>query len=127
MTKDEALKLALNTFERMNHEDSIFAGEFDKEIIAIKAALAQPAQEPVAFSAEIVADVNGTLSTQWAMTPSEQLHLLASAYANKRIAMHKKVMKQQKQTPLDERLHNGTWIAHYEGYIAGYEAKEKSI
>jgi len=27
---------------------------------------AQPAQEPVAFSAEIVADVNGTLSTQWA-------------------------------------------------------------
>lgn len=29
-------------------------------------ALAQPAQEPVAFSAEIVADVNGTLSTQWA-------------------------------------------------------------
>ena len=45
MTK-EALKLALDTFERMNHEDSIFAGEFDKEIIAIKAALAQPAQEP---------------------------------------------------------------------------------
>ena len=31
-----------------------------------KAAFAQPAQEPVAFSAEIVADVNGTLSTQWA-------------------------------------------------------------
>jgi len=45
MTK-EALKLALDTFERMNHEDSIFAGEFDKEIIAIKESLAQPAQEP---------------------------------------------------------------------------------
>jgi hypothetical protein len=42
MTKDEALKLALDTFERMNHKDSIFAGEFGKEIIAIKAALAQP-------------------------------------------------------------------------------------
>jgi hypothetical protein len=48
MTK-EALKLALDTFERMNHEDSIFVGEFDKEIIAIKEALAQPAQEPVAW------------------------------------------------------------------------------
>ena len=57
------------------------------------------------------------------MTPSEQLHLLASAYANKRIAMHKEAIKQQKQTPLEERVHNGTWIAHYEGYVAGYEAQ----
>jgi hypothetical protein len=57
------------------------------------------------------------------MTPSEQLHLDASAYANKRIAMHKEAIKQQKQTPLDERVHNGTWIAHYEGYVAGCEAK----
>jgi hypothetical protein len=43
----KTLKLALDTFERMNHEDSIFAGEFDKEIIAINEALAQPEQEPV--------------------------------------------------------------------------------
>jgi len=43
MTKDKALKLALDTFERMNHEDSIFAGEFDKEIIAIKEALVEAA------------------------------------------------------------------------------------
>jgi len=57
------------------------------------------------------------------MTPSEQLHLDASAYANKRIAMHKEAIKQQKQTPLEERVHNGTWIAHYEGYVAGYEAQ----
>jgi hypothetical protein len=57
------------------------------------------------------------------MTPSEQLHLDASAYANKRIAMHKEAIKQQKQTPLDERVHNGTWLAHYEGYVAGYEAQ----
>jgi len=57
------------------------------------------------------------------MTPSEQLHLLASAYANKRIAMHKEAIKQQKQTPLDDKVHNGTWIAHYEGYVAGYEAQ----
>lgn len=42
MTKDEALKLALEHFETWTHEDSIFAGEFDKEITAIKEALAQP-------------------------------------------------------------------------------------
>jgi hypothetical protein len=42
--KDEALKLALETFEGLNHEDSIFAGEFKKEITAIKQALA--AQQP---------------------------------------------------------------------------------
>jgi hypothetical protein len=55
-----------------------------------------------------------------------QLHLDASAYANKRIAMHKEAIKKQKQTPLDDKVHNGTWIAHYEGYVAGYEAKEKN-
>jgi hypothetical protein len=42
MTKDEALKQALERFESMNHEDSMFAGEFDEEIAAIKEALAQP-------------------------------------------------------------------------------------
>ena len=44
MTKDEALKLALEMFESMSHEDSIFYGEFDDEIAAIKEALAQPEQ-----------------------------------------------------------------------------------
>ena len=57
MTKDEALKLALEKFEFMNHVDSIFEGEFDFQINAIKEALmsvpdgAQPSvsveQEPV--------------------------------------------------------------------------------
>jgi hypothetical protein len=37
--KDAALRLALETFESMSHKDSIFAGEFDNEITAIKAAL----------------------------------------------------------------------------------------
>jgi len=60
------------------------------------------------------------------MTPSEQLHLDASTYANKRIAMHKESIKQQKQTPLDEQVHGGNWVAHYEGYVTGYEAKEKN-
>ena len=57
------------------------------------------------------------------MTPAEQLHLDAAAYANKRMAMHKEAIKQQKQTPLDEQVHGGNWVAHYEGYVAGYEAK----
>ena len=45
MTKDEALKLALEKFEFMNHVDSIFEGEFDFQINAIKEALAQPEQD----------------------------------------------------------------------------------
>jgi hypothetical protein len=44
MTK-EALKLALEKFEFMNHVDSIFEGEFDFQINAIKEALAQPEQD----------------------------------------------------------------------------------
>ena len=53
MTKDEALKMALEHFETWNHEDSIFDGEFDKEITAIKEALAQPEQEPVAYASSV--------------------------------------------------------------------------
>ena len=45
-TKDKALDLALEALERMNHADSIFAGEFDKEITAIKQARSAP-EEPV--------------------------------------------------------------------------------
>ena len=44
MTKDEVLKMALEKFEFMNHVDSIFEGEFDFQINAIKEALAQPEQ-----------------------------------------------------------------------------------
>ena len=46
MTKDEALKLALEALEFMSHVDSIFANEFDFQINAIKEALAQPEQTP---------------------------------------------------------------------------------
>ena len=49
MTKDEVLKLALEALEFMSHVDSIFANEFDFQINAIKEALAQPEQEPVAW------------------------------------------------------------------------------
>jgi hypothetical protein len=48
--RDEALKLALETFEGLDHKDSIFAGEFEKEITAIKQALAAPVQvSPLEF------------------------------------------------------------------------------
>ena len=46
MTKDETLKMLLVHFELWNHGDSIFYGEFDYQINAIKEALAQPEQEP---------------------------------------------------------------------------------
>ena len=54
MTKErKALKLALEKFEFMNHVDSIFEGEFNFQINAIKEALAQPEQEPVAWMYEV--------------------------------------------------------------------------
>ena len=31
--KDEALKLALEKFQSMNHKDSVFHGEFEHEIL----------------------------------------------------------------------------------------------
>ena len=44
MTKDEALKLALEAFKEINYDQA-----YATEIAAIKQALAQPEQEPVAF------------------------------------------------------------------------------
>lgn len=54
ITKDKALKQVLETLEEMNHEDSIFRGEFDDDIAAIKEALTQPEQEPVAHTLNCV-------------------------------------------------------------------------
>ena len=69
----EALKLALETFESMNHDDSIFKGEFDGEIAVIKKALAQPAQEPVAYTLNCVCgavwDIKADGSEEMAHTP----------------------------------------------------------
>ena len=43
--RKEAMKRVLETLERMNHADSIFAGEFDGEVADLREALAeQPAQ-----------------------------------------------------------------------------------
>ena len=52
MTKDEALKLALDFIERVNKDGWILADlepEMYAAITAIKEALAQPEQEPVAW------------------------------------------------------------------------------
>ena len=49
-TLREAAQQALNKFDSMNHEDSIFAGEFEEIIAALRTALAEPEQEPVAWS-----------------------------------------------------------------------------
>ncbi len=54
------------------------------------------------------------------MTDSERLHCEAADYADDRMDAHKKVVKKQ-----PEEVYKGNWIAHYEGYIAGYSAKKR--
>ena len=50
MTKDEALKLALEALSPDPHRSEwVVAQDMDKAITAIKEALAQPEQEPVTF------------------------------------------------------------------------------
>jgi hypothetical protein len=61
------------------------------------------------------------------MTPSEQLHLDAAKYAHELLALYKaKATKKDgaviKRTP--EQI-QGIWLAHYEGYVAGYKAREE--
>jgi 3-mercaptopyruvate sulfurtransferase SseA len=47
-TLREAAQRALHTFESMGHEDSIFRGEFDQEITALRTALQTPPPPPEA-------------------------------------------------------------------------------
>lgn len=50
MNHIEAIKQVLTRLEGMNHEDSIFAGEFDKEIKLLSQAIAEAEkQEPVVW------------------------------------------------------------------------------
>jgi len=49
MTKDEALKLALEALESTLSDNQPYIVKCGKAITAIKEALAQPEQEPVAF------------------------------------------------------------------------------
>ena len=54
------------------------------------------------------------------MTDSERLHCEAADYAHERMEKHKGADKKH-----SEDFYKGNWIAHYEGYIAGYNAKKK--
>ena len=54
------------------------------------------------------------------MTPSEQLHLDASTYANNRKRAYIEAMKRGDVDHMSEDALNGRWIAHYEGYREGY-------
>jgi hypothetical protein len=57
------------------------------------------------------------------MTPSELLHIDASTYANNRIQKYKEALSIKKLEPLTQQMSGELWVAYYEGYVAGYEAK----
>jgi len=68
MTKDEALRMALRAFVIMNQKHSILRGDFDKEMAAIKKALAQPKQEqgePVAWQERQARRMQDGVVTEW--------------------------------------------------------------
>jgi hypothetical protein len=68
MTKDEALKMALEALHGfipyLPLNDEAQCGRYDEAITAIKEALAQPEQEPVAF-------VQGCNRGQWEIFPAK--------------------------------------------------------
>jgi hypothetical protein len=82
----EAIKLALDTFRRLNHEDSIFAGEFDEEVKALEEALAKQEQgEPVAWESVLGAvargwcyeeNANKTMDSELAVAIAKEVHAL---------------------------------------------------
>ena len=54
------------------------------------------------------------------MTPSEQLHLDASAYATNRKNAYLELLKQGVAIKRTLEQMQGIWLAHYEGYREGY-------
>jgi len=59
------------------------------------------------------------------MTPPEQLHLDAAAYASNRIDKYNEALNIKKLEPLTQQMSGELWVAYYEGYVAGYETKLK--
>jgi hypothetical protein len=57
---------------------------------------------------------------------SEKLHLEAATYAHERMAKHTAGLIKLNQKPMTKLAHAGTWLAHYEGYKAGYKARESN-
>ena len=90
MTKDETLKMLLVHFELWNHGDSIFYGEFDYQITAIKEALAQPEQPKYRRGNRLVCletdeycviHISGT-DRQWVKFPDSHI----GVYTNEQVA-----------------------------------------
>jgi hypothetical protein len=115
MTKDEALKLALEALELCTNAGMIpmYLKANEKAITAIKEALAQPEQEPVA---EIVSDTFGCLSTKWRdeWTPNEGDKLYTTP-------------PQRKPLTDDEIWKNDNIMAANSGYGADFETLRQVI
>jgi hypothetical protein len=58
------------------------------------------------------------------MTPSEELHLKAAAYANKRKEAYLDHVKKEER--LSEEMLGWIWVAHYEGYRDAIQARGDS-
>ena len=57
------------------------------------------------------------------MTPSEELHLQAAAYANRRKEAYLGRMKQGLVEKLNKKMIDWIWVAHYEGYRDAIQEK----
>ena len=60
------------------------------------------------------------------MTPSEELHLQAAAYADRRMEVYLDRMKQGLVEKLSKKKIDWLWVAHYEGYRDAIQAKEQA-
>jgi len=60
------------------------------------------------------------------MTPSEKLHLQASAYANERKEAYLDRMKQGLVENLSKEMTGWLWVAHFEAYRDAMQAKEQA-
>ena len=56
---------------------------------------------------------------------SDKLHLAASAYANMRKDQFDEADKQSLPPAHIRALYQWLWVAHYEGFKNGYEAKQQ--
>lgn len=57
------------------------------------------------------------------MTPSEELHLQAAGYANKRKETYLDYVKQGLAEKMSKKMIDWIWVAHYEGYRDAVQSK----
>jgi len=60
------------------------------------------------------------------MTPSEELHLQAAGYANRRKEAYLDYVKKGLAEKLNEEMINWLWVAHYEGWRDAIQEKNPS-